>query len=1195
LKPFWQKTVKCDGSVNKPKPKRNDYRDEVIDMDNLEQVGVELVVKNAEQAAEEWERQEKLVQKYNDALLKLAQTEAKQAALAGDLAKAQQILYDALTDSFASVEAQNRALAQLEALERAEQRAADSALRVAQVNARRAAAAGDLAKAQQILYDALTDSIASEEAQAKALAQLEELERAEDKANQQRLESLKKVTVEYNNLAEKMRILPQFQDLYIAKIKEMMEAENQLLAQQKAEQLLQQDEMQKRYKATMSPYLSDALSPEEIQVLGQQIQQAKELGVAYSEVSNALQEMGLNFDQAAEAMRRFWKDKSISEILSPEELNALQAQIEGAKKLGVTWGETFQTLKNLGLTAEQASEAMSRFWNAEEHVAQASAKVKQGVESVVKQMYDQGVTIEEMATITRRSVEEIEQELRNLGVTIKKTGEETKGSVEAQGELSESAIRASRAFFALTLASFGLMSISTLDPKLQQVNRSLENMSRRDDVADTLSKITGASKDLVETWMKAAGKDPSFAQELEKQVKAIEPMPPLIAAVSAAWKEVGGEMAKLPDLSGAAFNVLKFLTAGIVGYISMVSDFFSSVSKNLDTFVKDISRVATVVSDITGIISKGISRDVTDLSGIISDVTNKITKDYSDAILQLGRDFDPTKIGQVAEDIAGSYNKASQKALDLFFKSMDEAFQGRKLSEEEIKKLTEDANQALEEQGKTSNETVNAILSYANALNRAADANENLQRKVADEYAKAQQQYQNTVADAVRARQDAIYNAEQNLTDRIADLWRDLQNNILKINQSLADKIFDINTRLSDRIADIQTQLQNRISDIQQGLSDRIANIQQDLANRLAELDHERVTAIRENNQKIEEAQRELAYRLYEIERERIESTKELDFNTAEQLRKAKTENEREEILRRHQFEQAQIDQRANDAQKDAIHNYQEKLRQFEQEKKAAEDNYNYQVALAKKLAEQKEAEARHSAEVAIAQAKREAEQQIATAQREAAEQLLIAQREHDEALAEAQRRYEQEKESAIRSYNEQVAAAKRAEAEKIADAKRALEQRNAEIAKSYQEERKQIFNTLQEALDSYQKQVQGVMTLAQAMEVLAKAQERVIGLYKEMSQFPVLPIPMPAPSSGQETPTLPPGGYGGLELDVPPGHPYDTYLVRARTGEHVSITPPGYATSSSAKTINFYIYDATDPQRVANIIDAHLDSVGWR
>lgn len=452
---------------------------------------------------------------------------------------------------------------------------------------------------------------------------------------------------------------------------------------------------------------------------------------------------------------------------------------------------------------------------------------------------------------------------------------------------------------------------------------------------------------------------------------------------------------------------------------------------------------------------------------------------------------------------------------------------------------------------------------FEDALQSSNDRLAQLDAKSANDRANAIQSYNDTVDNAVRTENDAIFNAEQSLTDKIADLWQKLGNSIADINSQLADKVNDINTQLGNRLADIETALGNKLADIQQSL-----------ANKLEALAHSRDQSIASDNQKIEQAARDLAEKLYEIERTRIEATNALDFNTGEQLRKARTEHDREDILRRHQFDQAQIDQKANDDRHDAEQSFADKIAAANKEKELAKSTYDYQVRLAKELADQQ-----------IAQAERDAQQQRIVAQRTAQQQLAVAEREHDQALELAERQYEQEKEAAVKSYNEQVVAAARAEAEKLADARRALDERNKAIAQSYELERAQILQTLALALWAFNKVIDSINL----------ANTHLLGFSQAYQNFLSDPLGL-KPDSGLPHGSFPNiGGYGGIDMDVPAGHDRDTFMIGARTGEHVTITPPGVNNSTSNKSMNFYISGVTDPVAVKNIVAGYLSDEAWR
>lgn len=714
-----------------------------------------------------------------------------------------------------------------------------------------------------------------------------------------------------------------------------------------------------------------------------------------------------------------------------------------------------------------------------------------------------------------------------------------------------------------------------LPPEVEALNTSLDALGKKDTTIQTLSKILDISTDESKALLDIAKNSPEAAQALDKLAREKEPISELQLALEGVGKAVEDiiNVGKGIDPSGQGLRAgvgvaLDRLVPGLneqlkiyesigekarqVGATQAQAELDAAVAtqkqteaitaqdKVYDAFIAKLSPTKDSLSELTGITEDNVST----IQNYI-----KAHKDAGDAIGVTLERLKTLKDEQIQDSEHNQvYTGAIQDTTDTLKTQSQEliaAAEAEKLYEEQVKAAAA------------------AQKDFENALQSSNDRLAQLDAKSANDRANAIQSYNDTVANAVRTNDDAIFNAEQSLTDKIASLWQKLQNSIVDINSQLADKIFDINTQLGDKLADIQTQLSNKLADIQQSL-----------ANKLADLAHNRDQAISSDNLKIEQAARDLAEKLYEIERTRIEATNALDFNTGEQLRKAKTEHDREDILRRHQFEQGQIDQKANDDRHDAEQDFADKVAQANKEKELAKSTYDYQVRLAKELADQQ-----------IAQAEREAAQQRIVAQRQAQQQLAVAEREHDQALLLAERQYEQEKVAAVKSYNEQVAAAARAEAEKLADAKRALAERDQAIANSYALERAQILQTLALALWAYNKIIDSINL----------AQTHLLGFSQAYQNFLSDPLGQ-NPDSGLPHGSFPNiGGYGGLDMDVPAGHERDTFMIGARTGEHVTITPPGVNNSSSSRNNYFNIYGVLDPVRVRNEVASYLDNEAWR
>lgn len=831
--------------------------------------------------------------------------------------------------------------------------------------------------------------------------------------------------------------------------------------------------------------------------------------------------------------------------IAAEALAEAQNIVTTSANKGATAAEMYaESLLAQGMTAEQVAKEMKALGLSTESLGET-------------QMSDA-----EAAKIIEATHKRVSQTYADEEKQIKLLSQSTEGAATSHNKLTESAVASSRAFFALTLASFGVMSVTqelkksfgddlpvafektssaiqqvasfgsagafiggvpgailggiaggliavttaaiSLDPALQQLNSSLDNMTKQDELITTLSDISGQSEKVVAIWLEAAKQDPSFAQTLEDAAKAAEPVPGIIASINETIRGMNGNV----DALGRTFEE-------------------------------------------------------------VGEKVNKTLLDWLAGWNGLGKFIETlAQGGSVEEALTAGRERATE-----VIQNVTKATEGSAISQETANELTKEAKRVLDEQSKAAEKAAAAQEKFAQAIEDSNFRLSQLNERTANQYAAALQTFNNAAEDAAQQRYNAISNAEQNLTNRVADLWQDLQNRIADINQTLADKIADIQIGLANKIGDIQTQLAFRIEDIQTDLADKLGDIDQDLANKLEDLAHKRKTDIQKANQDIEDAAKDLSRKLYEIERERLESIEALAFNTHEQLADARTSHDRDRIIRRAQFEQAQIDQQANDAIRDAQADYADKVAQAQLAIQLAQNTYDYEVALAKKLAEQKRQEAIETANIQIAQAQRNAQFQIEQAQRQAAIQMAQAEREAAQQLALAQRRHEQELASAQRTYEQQVEAARRAEQQRLADAQRALEQRNAAIAQSYELERQQIEYTRQKALQAYLDQIAMIGGLIAYVNTL-------------LSQYG---------AAGNVTANLFQDWIGGLgDLIKPPTPDTSSIMGPPSTPTNELVRPPSVNNNSRSNNINIQINDATDPIKVGNEVRRVLqDAMG--
>lgn len=779
---------------------------------------------------------------------------------------------------------------------------------------------------------------------------------------------------------------------------------------------------------------------------------------------------------------------------------------------------------------------------------------------------------------------------------------------KAQNRVTESATASSRVFFALTLASFGLM----------EINRQLRESNN--DLAPTFEKFTSLMQSVssfgsagVFLGSALPGLGAVGGGLLGGLIGVLTQLPQLLDQTSEGTKSLVDAAARLGDQDKAA-EMLSNLAAVSKEDAQAALD----AAKDNDTLRIAIEGVAKAQqaqenAQGTGSPYPGAA------GGQVNPNDIRTTEELAQANLDLAESYVRVAVEQAAViEQSEKLHEARQREIDKLQEEMGFIEKSTGLTKGEVSTITgyvnahEDAGDALaqtltrindltkardqdmehghlyvaaiQEQielareqagalleaaeaekihGNEAEKAANALRTYNQAMADAAFRSGQLAQRTDNQIGAAQQQFDNSTADAHQAYLNAIYNADQTMTNRLDDLWQDYANKQFDIQQTLADKQTDIASQLADKLANIQMQLQNSIFDINQ-----------DLQNKLDELAYKRQQDISKANDKIADAAKDLARKLFEIERDRIEAIERLSFETSEQLRKAKTDHERDDILRRFRFELGQIDQNANDRKQDAQADFRDKVEQARKERQLADQNYRHEVELAKRLAAQK-----------IAEAERTAAQQTAIAHREAAQQLAIAQREAQQALAAAARRYAEETAIARRNYEQQVEAARRAEEQKNADAARSLQQRLDAIAKAAELERQQIEYTKQKALEAYQEVIKKIVELQMAVAGLLALALKLASVPTGIANIGAAVTANLFDDWIKGIQKGIPGGANGLDMVVPPGFENDTYMVRASSRERVLITPPDSRGGGGSSNVTFNIFDATDPVRVGNVV----------
>lgn len=862
------------------------------------------------------------------------------------------------------------------------------------------------------------------------------------------------------------------------------------------------------------------------------------------------------------------------------------------------------------------------------------------------------------------SAKEMQQGLTGMGYSAKQASEILKQAgvdvtilEQAHGRLTESAIHTSRAFFALTLASFGLMTIEkdlkqafgddlpqaftktvsglqiiasfgsagafsgipggaiaggligvlvaltdaalSVDPKIQQLNQSLDNLAKKDEVLTTLQELTNTTRDEAQAMLDVAKASPEAASALRDFLRNIEPANELQLALAG----VGKELENIKNVVGKG-EFETGLKTGLEAAAPPGARFLMDLVKQL----ADVGEAAR---------KSAAEQAAADFK--VAEAKQKVIDQYKELDATLQRDTvgkDTVQIAELANvtekaadsflKFAGSHSEVAQKAVDLKdqmlavkteLAALEASGRGNTQVAQQLRDRFVELQKVFGAFVLANQDVTDSTDKLTKAQQQLADTLRDISSRAGEQWIKylqnvgnAQQQFDDKIKDIAQQRMDTEADAAQQRSDRLADIWVQYQNRIVDIEIQLTDRLAQIAQQRTDKLADIQMQLDNRLFDIQQQLGDKLSQIDQDLANKKADLLHQYQDNVSKANDSIKQAAEDLARKLYEIERQRIESIQQLDYNTALQLETAQTDHDRDRILRQRQFELAQINQKANDARNDAEYAYAQKVEQAQKERDLARRNYEYELALAERLAEQKRVEARHAADEQIAQAQRQAQQQIAIANREAEQQRLLAQRQADEQRAQNQRQYEEQRATAERAYRESIARAEREAAQKEELANRELGQRLNAIQQQYDAEVRANDAATQKALDNLRRVIEmigGVVKAWQAMmEQFGQGGAVVNNLFGNwMKGFELFGKP--------SVPAV--GGAEGLDMLIPQGYPNDTYMIGVSSGERVTVSPAN-TYNSSARTMNVTIpvYDASDPQRTAQQIKRILNDVAF-
>lgn len=209
-------------------------------------------------------------------------------------------------------------------------------------------------------------------------------------------------------------------------------------------------------------------------------------------------------------------------------------------------------------------------------------------------------------------------------------------------------------------------------------------------------------------------------------------------------------------------------------------------------------------------------------------------------------------------------------------------------------------------------------------------------------------------------------NEETNLNDKLkdfakseADAFTQAARSRASAERNAADETLRMARELTDSLARISQQQNDRLDVIRREYGDKESDLAYQQQKQAEQFREERI-----------QQERQSSDRFLQIRLQEARSLEQLDFNTHEDLLHAKTNAEKEDIMRRYQFEHGQITQKANDQRTEAEKQRDEERQLFAERRALADQDFAHQHEINVRETGEKVADARKAANEQVAAAR---------------------------------------------------------------------------------------------------------------------------------------------------------------------------------------------------------------------------------
>lgn len=298
---------------------------------------------------------------------------------------------------------------------------------------------------------------------------------------------------------------------------------------------------------------------------------------------------------------------------------------------------------------------------------------------------------------------------------------------------------------------------------------------------------------------------------------------------------------------------------------------------------------------------------------------------------------------------------------------------------------------------------------------------------------------------AVQTESQQELTAQQNATDQIDRAWQSLTNDLNRLAQQRADAVMKeaqdeerAQRTLADSIERANRTMDEALQKAQQSLGDRLSDINQQYYDKVFDQAFQYQQKLENLYQEQAKNRQTLADKLVQIATKEAEDLANAAFTAGQDLEKAKTQNQADEIRERYLHEAGVIEQRAGDERSTAERTFREEMAQLAERRKQIDEEYQHELMVDARTRDEE-----------VAKAQRSYAEQVAAARQRNADEIADAEKRNQQELADMRQRLANEE----ASLDQQAANDRARTAQQVADIQAKLAQQTDLIHQRYADE----------------------------------------------------------------------------------------------------------------------------------------------